>query len=236
MTTRRPAASSGRPSGRSRPSSTSWRTRSSPWRDPAALRCTRRGRWTRCRGPTPWPRPRPPWPTAPRAARAVCETGHSGAWRHRQHLGLPGPRLPAAGAPVRRRVRRGRGQPGPGAVGSGRRGRSWTSLTPRKSSPSGCGCATGCAATTRGCRRPRRPTSTGPARPPGTRRSTTPGSSACRGRRRSGGTATRASTRSSSTRSSSGPARHPGRAWGTWCRASCATATKTSGAASCQGW
>ena len=41
-----------------------------------------------------------------RAARAVCETVDPGARRHRQHLGVPGARLPAARAAVRRRARR----------------------------------------------------------------------------------------------------------------------------------
>ena len=70
--------------------------------------------------------------------------------------------------------------------------------------------------TTPACR-PRRPTtSTGPGRRPGTSRSTTPASSACRGRRRSAARACRASTRSSSTRSWPPPARRRGRASATW--------------------
>ncbi len=61
--------------------------------------------------------------------------------------------------------------------------------------PSACACASGSATTTRASRRPRRPTSTGRARPTGTGRSTTPASSACRGRPRSAGTGSRPSTR-----------------------------------------
>ena len=59
---------------------------------------------------------------------------HSGARRHRQHLGLPGPRLPAAGAPFRRRARGRRGRAWQRVLAAhGVGGRRWTSLTPPRS-------------------------------------------------------------------------------------------------------
>ena len=63
----------------------------------------------------------------------------------------------------------------------------WTSVTLPRSTSSGSACGPGWRETTRGSRPRRRPTSTGPARPPGTSRSTTPASSACRGRVEVGG-------------------------------------------------
>ena len=103
----------------------------------------------------------------PSGARGV-RGGHPGARRHRQHLGLPGPRAPPAGAAVERPVRRRGDEPGAGARPPRDRSWPWTSVThpTRPSSASGCG--TGCGPTTRACP-PRRPTtSTGPAWPPGT--------------------------------------------------------------------
>ena len=130
-----------------------------------------------------------------RAARTVCETAvqvHGGignTWDCLAHvflrrallssdvLGGIGPNLDAG---ARRPQHR-----------SGR----WTSLIPPRSSSSACGCAPGSARTTPACRPRRRPTSTGPGRPPGTRRSTTPASSGCPGRPRSAGTTCPACTR-----------------------------------------
>ena len=40
-----------------------------------------------------------------RAARSVCETGHPGARRHRQHMGVPRARLPATRPAVGRPAR-----------------------------------------------------------------------------------------------------------------------------------
>ena len=90
--------------------------------------------------------------------------------------------------------------------------------------------------TIRACRRRRRPTSTGTARRPGTRRSTTLASSACPGPPRWAGTACPASTTSSSTRSS--PQRPPRRvrAWATWSRVCSSTGARTCSSASCRDW
>ena len=64
-----------------------------------------------------------------RAARVGLRDRHPGAWRHRQYLGVPGPRLPASSAAFERCPGRGRRESGTGARGAGDRGRRWTSLT-----------------------------------------------------------------------------------------------------------
>ena len=97
-------------------------------------------------------------------------------------------------------------------IGGGR----WTSVTRPTRPSSGCGCGRGWRTTTRAARLVDRRRRTGPARRPGTSRSTTPASSACPGRRRSAARACRASTTSSSTRSWPPPARRPDRASATW--------------------
>ena len=89
-TTPRNAGSTARRSARSRPSSTCWPTPSSPRRSASSPSRSPGGR-------------RPPAGDAlaqaavaqgvrRQAARTVCETRHPGARRHRQHLGVPGPR------------------------------------------------------------------------------------------------------------------------------------------------
>ena len=121
---------------------------------------------------------------------------HPGARRHRQHLGVPGPRLPAPGAAVERRARRRRAPASTGCspttgIGGGTMdfGDSPDEAAFRARLRDVAG-----RPTTPACR-PRRPTTTtGPARPPGTSRSTTPGSSACPGPRTSAARACRAST------------------------------------------
>ena len=86
-----------------------------------------------------------------RAARSVCETADPGARWHRQHLGLPGPRLPAPGPALERRARRGRPQPGPGARRPRHRRRRWTSVTrPTRRVPAAPARVAG-RATTPGC-------------------------------------------------------------------------------------
>ena len=131
-----------------------------------------------------------------RAARDGVRDGHSGARWHRQHLGVPRPRLPAAGAALDRRARRCRAQPGPGARGPRHRRATMDFADSAEERAFRLRLrALARPATIRACRRRRRPTSTGPGRPPGTRRSTTPASSACRGRPRSAATACPASTR-----------------------------------------
>ena len=71
--------------------------------------------------------------------------GHSGARRHRQHLGVPGARLPAPRPPVERRARWRRAQPGPRAGRPRHRSGRWTSLTRPRSWSSDCACASGCS-------------------------------------------------------------------------------------------
>ena len=217
------AGSTARPSAPSRPCSTCWPTPSSPWRARAASPCTRPGRSTRCRaadalaaavGGQGLLRP-----GRPRRVR----DGHPGARRHRQHLGVPGPRLPAAGPALDRRARRGRaptstGCSRPAAIG----GRRWTSVTrptrrafrlrlrdvARRQQP-------GPAAVVDGRRVLGR---AGRLAPDALRRRVLRPVLADGDRRPR---ASRASTTSSSTRSSPRPARRRGRASATWCRASC---------------
>ena len=55
--------------------------------------------------------------------------GHPGARRHRQYLGVPGPRPSPTGPPLGRRAGRGRAQPRPGARPPRNRSRPWTSVT-----------------------------------------------------------------------------------------------------------
>ena len=74
----------------------------------------RLGRRRAAAGPTRSRPRRPPRPTAPAPPASVCETADSGARWHRQHLGVPRPRLPAPGPPVDRRARRRRAQPATG--------------------------------------------------------------------------------------------------------------------------
>ena len=101
------AGSSAGPSARSRPSSTCWPTRSSLMEGSRSMARARRlgGRRARPR-PTPWPPPPWPRPTAPGPRAHGVRDRHPGARGHRQHLGVPGPRLPAAGAAVDRHARR----------------------------------------------------------------------------------------------------------------------------------
>ena len=73
-------------------------------------------------------------------------------------------------------------------------GDRWTSVTPRTRRRSVAVCGTGWSTTTPGCRRRRPTTRTGKARPRGTSRSTTPASSASRGRSTSAARGCRAST------------------------------------------
>ena len=100
------AGSTAPPSDRSRRSSTCWPTPSSPWRARAASRCTPRGRSTRCRPAEALAAASAAKAYCARAARSVCETADPGARRHRQHLGVPRPRLPAPGPALGRRARR----------------------------------------------------------------------------------------------------------------------------------
>ena len=116
-----------------------------------------------------------------RAARTVCETAiqvHGGignTWECLAHVYLRRALL------VDRHARRCGASLDRVLAHHGIGGERWTSVTrPRKRS-SGCAFGSGWATTIPACR-PRRPTTTtGPARPPGTSRSTTPVSSACPG-------------------------------------------------------
>ena len=116
--------------------------------------------------------------------------GHPGARRHRQHLGVPGPRLPAPRAALDRRARRRRAQP---RAGAGARTASEATMD-FADSPDEAAFRLrlrawlarqqpGPAAVVDGGR------VLGRRRRPGTRRSTTPASSVCPGRPRSAGTA-----------------------------------------------
>ncbi len=190
-----PAASTASPSGPSKRCSTCWPTCWSPRRGRAASRS--HAAWAVDALPATDALAAASAAKAycARAARAVVRDGHSGARGHRQHLGLPGPCVPAPGAPLRRSLRWRRrpawsGSSRPAGLG----GRRWTSLTRPRSATSACACARGWAHTIPASRRRRRPTSTGRARRRGTRRSTTPASSACRGRRRLAATGCPAST------------------------------------------
>ena len=193
-TTPQHRSSTAPPSARSRRCSTCWPTRSSPWRGRAASRCTPPGRSTRCRAGRAGGGVGGQGLLRPGRARGLRDR-HPGARRHRQHLGVPRPRLPAPGAALERGPRR-------------RRRRTWTACSRRTGSevtmdfgdsPEERGVPAPAARVARAqqprpARRRRRRTSTGRGRRRGTSRSTTPASSACRGRRRSAATASRAST------------------------------------------
>ena len=98
---------------------------------------------------------------------------HPGPRRHRQHVGVPGSRLPAPLPAVHRRPAAASAEPGPRARPrrQSEADRGLPGLA-RGSGVPGAGCARGSWTTTRTSRRRRRPTSTGSDSPTGTDRST----------------------------------------------------------------
>ena len=162
-----------------------------------------------------------------------CESGardrHPAPRRHRQHVGVPGARLPAPVPALHRRVRRSRSQPGARARAR-RRCREVPDGLPRLARGGGVPSA---AARVAGGQQPapsavvdlRRVLGAtarlAPVAPRG------PGSSGSRGPSSTAGTTRRRSTTSSSTRSSPGPVHHRGPASATSCRRSSTTPTRT---------
>ena len=187
MTTPPSAGSTARRSARSRRCSTCWPTPSSRWR--ASRSVSLHAAWAVDALPADDALAAAAVAKAycARAARTVCETAiqvHGGignTWECLAHVYL---RRALLSSDLLGGVGR---QPGPRARPPRDRRRRWTSVTrpPRRSS--GCGSGSGCTTTTPGCPRRRPTTTTGPGRRPGTSRSTTPASSACRGPTEIGG-------------------------------------------------
>ena len=120
-----------------------------------------------------WPRPTAPAPPASSARPSIQVHGGIGnTWECLAHVYL------RRALRVERHARRRGAQPRPGARPPRDRRPRWTSVTPPRRRSSASGSGSGWSTTTRSCP-PRRPTTrTGPARPPGTSRSTTGASSA----------------------------------------------------------
>ena len=182
-----PAASSTGPSARSRPCSTCWPTPSCSWRVRAAWPCMPPGRSTPWSPTTPWPPPPWPRPTAP-GRRGRCARPPS---RCTEASATPGSAWPTS--ILRRALLSTEVLGGVGAsldrvvAHHGIGGRSWTSVTLPTRPGSASGSGPGSTCTTRASRHRRPTTSTGPARRPGTGRSTTAASSASPGRASIGG-------------------------------------------------
>ena len=233
---RAPAVRRGR-SARSRPCSTCSPTPSSRRRAPAAPPSTRRGpstpsRPTRRWPPAPSPRPgapAPPGPCARRPSRCTAASATPGSASPTSTCGarcssidvLGGVgRQPRAGA--RRTTASEAAMDFGDSPGRGRVPRAAARLAGGRTTPA-------CRASSTVRRLLARPGRLAP------RRSTTPGSSGCRGPRTSAATSCPPSTTSSSTTSWPPPARRPAPASATSCRGSSSTAATTSSSGSCPG-